>query len=775
MRESISAKVASSAYKSLDHFVADVESAASELLLSEAPGPAVGKGGAQWQYVPDSLDQDRLRARVASFKKLLRRIVDREKTMAKADITKSINDTKSGDASGETPNGLDPLQDDKAILTLYGNAQGHKQLFSSFQKAIPVANEVPMEIAEDALMPFREAGLPNGIQSTKVLPVKIEEASESTQARTFLDLFSPPATLPQLQPPKPSANSVRDSTLTWTHSAAEGLIPRRLGYTGEKLPTGQWLGYGGVSAVQEQSSLGAKRKQRDRALSTGEPDWRPSQGLRAAQLQAKEDALFCSVYSSFAPARDDSLAIIPQETKSNVWWHRMGGDWFEQIVHSGEPDEEIGEEGVIHNTSEILGEPLDFADEETARVVESFSHFQSSPQSAECANTLDNISEMLETLYSYHRIRNSSSTAATRSTTGANLSTHDSVGTPSTPSAAETSLYHKLVADLAGAVSDLAPYEVAKLNGDQLAELNISRRITYQTKPYTGSMEEDFYTRTAKAAALSAAPAPRATTNTNTPQYSTGYAQARTAQMTQNRATATTQQYGNATPVMPRQTSSFLRQPLSSWQSPATNYNANVQRPAYAQQSTSYTTSQRAAQNALGGRVPLNQYLQRGNNNSASTNGAYQSPSQPQYQQRAQQQQNMSGYAANPYRGASPAKPMQYTTQHQRMSMGAQAGQRPPIGAPSAGGMPQPPSLSRTTSGSQPQNPLAAQGAQQAQMAPNAAIYQQNTSQQGVAATPVQAVTAPGAGSSNAAQTGAEAESAASPAVLTKNESAEVA
>ncbi|KAK5074615.1 hypothetical protein LTR16_008976, partial [Cryomyces antarcticus] len=180
--------------------------------------------------------------------------------------------------------------------------------------------------------PLREPSLPNMITATRVLPVRGDGAlSGKTKDPTFADLFAPPATLSQLSPPRPFKKSTtRGSTITWVDNDPLSSSVPKGSYTTQSLSTGKWLGYGGVDPPEEPSSPGAMRKMRDRALSTGEPNPAPSESTRLAQQQAKEEALFRSVYSSFAPSRDDAVALVPAETKDRVWWYKVGEKRYEQ-------------------------------------------------------------------------------------------------------------------------------------------------------------------------------------------------------------------------------------------------------------------------------------------------------------------------------------------------------------------------------------------------------------------------------------------------------------
>ena len=113
---------------------------------------------------------------------------------------------------------------------------------------------------------------------------------------------------------------------------------------------------------------------------------------------------------------------------------------------------------------------------------------------------LEEISELLETLNSYQRIRNLSLNPLPRS------GSTSSVADPAKPSEAEVATYNTLKAQLTLMIAMLPPYAVAKLNSDQLAELNISTKIQVLTDNYKGVMEEDEAAARAKVAELRAQP-----------------------------------------------------------------------------------------------------------------------------------------------------------------------------------------------------------------------------------------------------------------------------
>jgi len=690
--ESIAVKVQKKTYSSIEEFVSDVEKVCSEALQSTRPKGSNVDGGTQWRYVSDSLEQDRIVANLATFKKVLNSLVIREKQQIKAEpksnghVDRNASKTEP-DSDGTVRDGgssslTNDTRDGRTVLTLFGNAQGHKQLFSSFQKSIPKVRvtqyeqDVSFEIgsSELAVMPIRENGLPNGISSTKIIPLHVDDASAGrTPGPTFLESFAPPATLPALSPPKtPQIATARGSTITWTKSGVIQDSAKRSGYANERLPAGHWLGYNGLAITEEPSSPEAKRKQRDRALSTGDAGLLPTEGAKAAQLQSKEDALFRGVYSSFAPCRDDTSAIFPEEVKSQAWWHKTGERCFEEAfaVNPALLGHEVGGAGRLENTD----------DEEEAlfrEAIEAFvplaeiPGFESDPvpnEDKDGSQILREISDMLEVLHSHQRIRNSAVATNSRASTSQNPSKGDVTVTASTPSAAEIDTYNNLKAQFSIIISLLPPYAIAKLNGQQLADLNISQHVLLDERDYRGAMEEDQAARLAKATALDAAvgastaPRPMSTNTPSQGQYTVP--QPRTAQMTQPSRTPAQQFYQpQASSARP---SSYSRQPLSSWQSPAQARQSSMQRPSYPQQNSYSSLSQQTPKPMYAqvprvppASAPLSSYLPPTPGNFHQPNGMYQSISLPGYQQHAQNYGNYNPNGSYPQNASSP-KPATY-------------------------------------------------------------------------------------------------------------------
>ena len=636
---------------------------------------------------PLSSEERQITSSILAFETLLRNLITRESARdrngAESDSPPSDGAMVNGDVVVKKEEDLvDNLQSSRAVLTLYGNAgaQGPKQLFSSLQKPMQVRPSTPLAILNrpdsnvDVVAPLRESNLPNMISTTKVVPVHPDEAlNGKKEGPTFQDIFHPPVTVLPLSPPKPSKHhTTKGTSVKWAHNSE--IVPRskKLGaynFTTEKLATGQWLGYDGVDPTEAPTSPEAKRKQRDRALSTGEAKPRPSEGARAAMEQAKEEALFRSVYSSFAPSCDDTMALIPEQTKNQIWWHKIGEKRFQEVM-AIDPAllSEAAEDATEHDNSATVAEEYD--ENEFKAAVEDFEpetfDINSKPTKDEILGDeteelLKEIGDLLETLYSHQRIRNASLAQSSRTPVSQNTPLMTMTGTPSEPSADELDVYGMLKNQLTVIIASLPPYAVAKLNGDQLAEMNISRSLVVEGKDYKGVMEEDQVARLQKQAALNAAvgPAPvsRAASSLQQ-QYSTPPShQARSsgAHLLPNRPTQTgssyfPQQQGphRPPPLINHRSSSGLSQSYN-----AGSYSASTQRPPYNQQQYAQQPTRPAY-----GQTNSQYYQQRPH---SGYGGYYQSTPQSQAQSRNYQQPPpSSAYQTRPPNGqTNPYAPSQ--------------------------------------------------------------------------------------------------------------------
>jgi hypothetical protein len=650
----IADRVHSGAYGSLQVLERDVESAVAELMASTDGSDA-----------PATLEEMKLQGKALAFQKVLKSLIEREETRG-AQVHQDKSDAATVDEAVTLEDA--PLQvkqeeaDDeeepssRTVLTLFGSAQGPKQLFSSLQqpRRIAPADWIPsFDASVEITLPLREATLPQNIQTTEVFAV-VDPAVEKKKIATIGEVFRAPDHLPQISPPK-IARPTTSKGNTITFAQPELTKPKRKGsqsYAHQSLSAGFWLGYGGVDAPKDQTSPTARQKSRQRALSTGEAQQPPSEAILVAVQQAKEDALFRSAYSSFAPTRDDATAIVPEETKNKVWWQKIGERRFNEVFPID--PQLLGGEALAEGSGTATEEE-DFkaAVENFVPVEKNLFPDEKDQHDKDIDEILTDVSELIETLASYQKIRNSSLTTNPRTPVVQNSSLAQLVGSPSTPSSDEIDVYQILKSQLTLMISQLPPYAVAKLNGDQLEELNISRTILFDTKEYKGVMEEDQLSRLEKTPAVAAIPPPTLT---------------RAGSSSQNLYPAGGTQYGRpsssarsvqAAPGYHSQRSSSIQYqrspsgPTQSFPAGAGSYAASA-RPGYAA-----TPSHNLQTPRPGGQYYQQRPSQSGSYGGAASSQFYQGTPQTQGQNRYAPQSSQNGY----YQRSANVAPMYGTPQ----------------------------------------------------------------------------------------------------------------
>lgn len=477
----------------------------SESLISSVRAKAKDREGQNGRLLVDDLKQMQ---RAQTFEQVVKDVVEQE---AKYEAVHGEPQVKPKQEPGVLLNG--PVPDKKAgaasrnstVLTLFGNAPTPKQLFSSMQNAPSRRNERAIK----AELPIEEMSLPTGLTATKVMAVP---GDEKEKGPTFEEAFPPPYNLPALHPPKShKRSSTRDETIKWEFKDPLATRSKKGGYTTQSLTVGEWLGYGGVDSKDDPSSPREKRKLRDRVLSSGESTQPPpSRASLEDALAKEEEALFRRAYSSFAPSCDNSKAIVPEEVKSMVWWHKVGNRRYEETfaIDPALLDERPAPLPEILPPSEEQEEDFDKVVEELEDKDEEMPDAEPSRDKTDVNEVLREISELLETLASHQRIRNASlqsSSSVSRTPISPAPTLASRIGRPDSPSTDEMSTYYALRRELVYLVLKLPPYAVAKLNGDQLAELGVSRLIPFHGKNVKGTMEEDQVARLAKYTAMATA------------------------------------------------------------------------------------------------------------------------------------------------------------------------------------------------------------------------------------------------------------------------------
>lgn len=379
----------------------------------------------------------------------------------------------------------------KTVLTLYGNAPGPKQLFSSFQAEDGSKEHV------DLMQILRRAPLPPGISTTDIVAIPFNNLVEDKKRITLGEAFPIPPNVPALQPPKPSkVANTRSSTVSWYQPTAADLQRRTGGYFAQNVTPGTWLDYSNASPPQN-----SRRKQtRDRTMSLG--------GAKAPQLDSdtaeteatKLEAAFRSAYSGFAPTKDDSAAVAPTGLIDRIWWQEVGQKSYERMVENEsnlssviDPDLDmkpgVNEDEELKQFEELVENWEDDDVDSTRLPVEA--RYEKSFEEKTLDEVLEATSELLETLSSFQRKRHMSLNTSNRPAGLLAVPDTTLLGTPTKPTDSEQNTYEIIRAQLKLMIENLPPYAVAKLNGDQLADLNISTKIEIQINNNKGTLEED--------------------------------------------------------------------------------------------------------------------------------------------------------------------------------------------------------------------------------------------------------------------------------------------
>jgi hypothetical protein len=503
----IRTRVNSGKYNTLQEFLSDIERASAAVIeRNQTQSHGAKDDGSPLTEVVN---------RIAAFKKHMNSLIG-QSFISQAEVkTETVEDDADESAELHAIN-VCP-REDKPALTLFGNPANPKQLFSSLQKSVkvPLQSESGPEKFVEVQEELREAALPNGISATKVVPYNLDASQHSK--RTFGEVFAPRETLPKLEPPRKRPHLATSATWLDRFDAVFDVgtfLGDRSNYCLASLPTTDWLHYGSVTAspafwdrVEKQSAeADIVHRHGDPALWTG-PD----------------SSAFQGVFSSFAPSYDSSNAIVQAASKNMVWWGRRGANRLNTLlsVSLAEDAEEDAAQNEIQTAQpgsigeldeSILDEMVaSFNAEDFGRnVTEPVTTGEVDLESKAIKETLQEVSELLDTLSSYQRIRSLKLPTELHPPgppiPELNEPLGFDLGDVNTPSDAETLVYDTLKSSLAAIISNLPPYAVAKLDGHQLAELNISQKVLIDAPDYNGTMEKDDYTLSQeRAAALIAA------------------------------------------------------------------------------------------------------------------------------------------------------------------------------------------------------------------------------------------------------------------------------
>ncbi|KAI1421446.1 hypothetical protein F5Y12DRAFT_705253 [Xylaria sp. FL1777] len=569
---SIADKVAQDGYDSIEAIIADIKTSIADQLAELR----LAKEGDDFSTVESAV------ARVLEFKKNAYGLFKRELSYPRPS------------PGLEALAALDPADDlqsnasGNVMLSVFGEAPRSRQLYSSLQQPIDKTSE-----SNGGFRPLREIGLPNGIKVAKVIPYSFHPpVDKDKKSKTLGELFPAPRNLPSLPPPKAPKSTTKGVQVGWHRPELTEKSKYRAGsYFSQPLSTGRWLDYSNASPTSQTMT-----RQRERALSLAGN--KPS----SLELETSElESLFRGAFSSFAPSKDDSAAMVSSGLISHtLWWQKVGQRSFDRLIDSERTD------NIADESDHIKADPKDEIDEDIIKqaienwddnMIDPSLEEACCPQKADDEKDIDDIlqdvSDMIQTLISYQKNRNLTLPTASSQSRYASDPAHSDMltnGTQVQPGEEETATYEALKAQLLLVIQMLPPFAVARLNSDKLEELNISTKLEIRTDEYQGIMEEDEAaararaTQTAAAAANTRPASHRSSSSSSSMQYGQQYHQ------TTNRAPVPTPQYySNQTPVRPPQPAmqrGSQTMPPTYQQRPPPN---TGYRPPNAYQNTGYT------------------------------------------------------------------------------------------------------------------------------------------------------------------------------------------
>ena len=447
----IAAKVEKNSYRDLDEFAHDILSAIQATLKDAPPNP-IGN---------DECQLNSTKSKIHNFRDRAMELLYREKAYPQTSVYAlpkfggDHSDWKQGDV----------------VLSVTGYAPNERRLFSSLSASVEAD--------------FSKTLLPPGVTMTRVMPVKPK--TERTQ--TLGELFSSVKSLPPLHAPKQPRTQAKGNKLDFYQPE---LTDRSRftanNYFNTKLSSGHYLDYTNATA-----SAKLKTKQHERAQSLA--------GKKPSSDEAESiemEALFRGAFSSFAPCKDDSAALVSSNVAGRMWWQRAGQKQFQTMIeveyydgaddmHGVQKQEDGGDvdeaalQDAIDNWDAIFVDPT----------LEEAMGIKPDNEEKEIDEILDEVSDMIQTLSSYQRIRNLTLPNSHNRQSSDPVS-GDMLATPGPSlSEEEQATYQMLKAQLTLIIKTLPPYAVAKLNGDQLDELLVSTKVQVSTDQYKGTMEED--------------------------------------------------------------------------------------------------------------------------------------------------------------------------------------------------------------------------------------------------------------------------------------------
>jgi len=401
---------------------------------------------------------------------------------------------------GYQPDKPKPMDDDDSqklgcLMIQADTNTGRRPLLSS----LPQRPNVESEGKERTPKITGDIDLPPGFQLLRPAP-GISANDMPGRSRVFGQTFPSPGNLAPLQPHKPAKSAIKNNVLTFYHPELTNQSRFRSGtYFSQNLSMGQWLDY---SNATPSSHIKTKQRQRAQSLAGHKPS--------STELEMSEmEALFRGAFSTFAPCKDDTAAMISSGQLSHMYWQQWGRRDLQRMIESYDPSDETAEDAagpVMEIDEEFIQEVADNWDDSAIDPSLSQVFGQKSTEDKEVDDLLEEVSDLIETLASYQRNRNLTlpTSQDRHSTDPPNGDMLRNGSLCHQPTEEETMTYEALKSQLSLIIQTLPPFAVARIDSDKLQDLNVSTKIEVRAIEYKGMMEEDEPAARARQAAAQA-------------------------------------------------------------------------------------------------------------------------------------------------------------------------------------------------------------------------------------------------------------------------------
>ncbi|KAK5082032.1 hypothetical protein LTR05_007174 [Lithohypha guttulata] len=326
------------------------------------------------------------------------------------------------------------------VLTVRSNVEGGavKQLFTGL-RIQPSSNVRQQEIDLKKL--------PSGFDIVEAATVDPGHLSAQTVARTFGEVFQQQRNARQLESPKPSRYT-HTSTLKFTKPFENVTTTSKDDYRATPLTAGSWLEYS------------------NNETNVTKP---PS---RRNKINDDPEALFNTVFSSFAPSEDNTTAIIPRSDRGRLWYRKHGQQAMQRIIPLPGKHNSLSSSDYPHIDDDFQQVIDDYV---PVSIQDAQPDAEEHTQDAD--DMLNEVSDLLQTLSSCQNLRDLDKSGTTDHS--------------NKPDSLELDTFDLLRQQLKILVASLPPFAVAKLDGEQLKALNVSTNIIVRTPDVSGTAQPD--------------------------------------------------------------------------------------------------------------------------------------------------------------------------------------------------------------------------------------------------------------------------------------------